>query len=732
MKTLRLQAAAASLVVLPACGHAPAVDLLHADGRLVEAISAGQDRATVLALGNKGLRIDDVLLRGFPAGPPSRLRFKLDLPEHGRLHFSCAIDPRYYDRPGVEFVVKVRRGGREDVVFWQLLDPIAHVEQRGWVPVTIDLARFAGKDRELIFETRGYERRQDPIQAFWGAPAVTGEKRDAPLAIIYLVDTLRADHTGVYGYRRATTPELDRFARDAVVFETAIVHASWTKPSVASILTSRLPGQHRAVQLRDALDPSNPTLARRLEERGFSTGAAIANSVIYAAESAFDPGFEVFAGLHGDDDRRSKLVSADVVVDAALAFLRARRGLPTFLYVHTMDPHVPYTPPPPFDRMFEPFPTEEHPAHDPRTDYKEPLDRDRMIGQYDGEIAYGDREFGRFLRALEKQGLYRNALVLFMADHGEEFFDHGRWLHGRSLFDELIHVPLVVKFPGNQWAGRRVHEQVQALDVVPTVLEAERLPLPADLGGIPLQRTLRGEARARPALAEISHRGFVAHGVRTDKDKFIRRFSPEDDKLYFDLLHDPGEQHDLAPERAERVRLLEAQAETAMAENPFRYAVEIAGAGRYSLRIETRGWLERVEASGLGPGERSALVQNGRRLLLEVRPRPGAPREIGFTVRPIGAPVYLDGLRDGRPLRRGEAVIGETAFRPEGFPFRLPDIESETDRDRGLVLFKPPRPEAAGVRIWLTLPPGRTLSELDQATRERLKALGYVGPGSAP
>ena len=106
---------------------------------------------------------------------------------------------------------------------------------------------------------------------------------------------------------------------------------------------------------------------------------------------------------------------------------------------------------------------------------------------------------------------------MFVADHGEEFLDHGLWLHGRSLFDELIRVPLVVKFPRNAWAGRRVAEQVQGLDIVPTVLEALGVPLATDLGGVPLQRVIRGETKPRPALAEISHRGFVAHGVRTEQ-----------------------------------------------------------------------------------------------------------------------------------------------------------------------------------------------------------------------
>ena len=724
-----LPAALAAALALPACGRPPQpVDLLAAGDRLVEATAGVAGREEVLDASKRGLRLNDVLRRGFPAGPPGRLRFTLDISKGARLQLACAVDPRFHDRPGVEFVVKVKRGEREEVAWTQLLDPISRPEHRGWVPADIDLAKHAGRGRELVLETHGYEQTGEAERAWWGAPAVTVDRK-APLAVVYLVDTLRADHTGVYGYARNTTPELDAFARDAVVFDAAVVHASWTKPSVASILTSRLPGQHRAVQLRDPLDPSNVTIAERLRERGWTTGAAIANSVIYGAESTFDRGFDVFAGLHGEDDRPSKLVGADVVVDSALAFLRSRRGLPTFLYVHTMDPHVPYEPPAPFDRMFEPFPTPEHPARDPRTDYKEPLDRERMIGQYDGDIAFGDREFGRFVRELKAAGLYEDALLVFLSDHGEEFLDHGRWLHGRSLFDELIRVPLVVKLPGNRGAGTRVAGQVQGLDVVPTVLEAAGLPIPADLGGQPLQRMLKAGTPPRPAIAEISHRGFVAHGVRTDADKYVRRFSPDDDELYFDLRQDPKEKTSLTAEKPERVRVLQAQAEAAMASSPFRYTVQVAGAGRFDLRLAARGWLEAVEATGLGPQERWSLGGNGRWLDLRLAPRPGAPREIAFAVRPVGAPVTLAGTRDGRPLRATDVAVGESSLRPEAFPFQLPDIESETEADRGLNLFAAPRDSASGVRVWLTLPAGRSLEELDPEALERLRALGYVGPG---
>ena len=202
--------------------------------------------------------------------------------------------------------------------------------------------------------------------------------------------------------------------------------------------------------------------------------------------------------------------------------------------------------------------------------------------------------------------------------------------------------------------------------------------------GQPLQRALEGGASPRPALAEISHRGFVAHGVRTDGDKYIRRFSPDDDELYFDLRRDPKEQTNVADRHPERVRLLQAQAEAGMSPNPFRYVVQVTGPGRFALQAGDAG-LARGRR-GDGPRRRRsarALGGNGRWLDLALAPRPGAPREIGFTVRPVGAPVTLSGTRDGRPLRPSDVAVGEGAFRPAALPFRLPDIESETETRPG-------------------------------------------------
>jgi len=720
-------AALAALLALPSCTPPPrSQDLVRARDALRDAAAAGNEITWVRGQLGRPQRINDVVRKTLPAAPPSRLVFELDVPRRARLFLACGVPPEHHDKPGIEFVVKVRKGGREDTVWTMLLDPVNRPEHRKWVEASVDLSRHAGRGVELTLETRGFDAGARRT-AFWGAPVLTADPGDAPLVVVYLVDTLRADHTTPYGYARDTTPELQRLAADAVVFEQAISHASWTKPAVASVFTSLLPGRHRAVQLRDQLDPGHVTLAEMMEAKGYATGAAVANSVIYGQGTNFEQGFDVYFGLHGEGDRPSKLVEAAGVVDAALRFLDARRGFPTFLYVHTMDPHVPYAPPAPFDRKYEPHPTPDHPAVDPRSDYKEPRDRERMIAQYDGDVAYGDQEFGRFVRELRARGLYDRALIVFTADHGEEFLDHGQWTHGKSVFDELIHVPLVVKFPGQEGAGSRVAQQVQLVDILPTVLQSQDLPVPEPphIAGRPLQALLRGRTPEPPAVAEISHRGFVAHGMRTSRDKYVRRFSPDDDELYFDLVRDPGEKVNRADDASRRVQLLKAGVEAAMVPNPYRHHLRAVGGGDYVLRLRTGGWFEGVEPLGFTPQDRYAVEGNGRKLSLRLRPGAGRPREVAFSIRPQGAPVWLEGTRDGRALRAGDVLIAKEGVPAREMPLQLPEIETEKERTEDI--FAPPPADRSGLHVWLTLVPGRQIMEaFDKASRERLCALGYI------
>jgi hypothetical protein len=382
---------------------------------------------------------------------------------------------------------------------------------------------------------------------------------------------------------------------------------------------------------------------------------------------------------------------------------------------------------------YEPHPAPDHTASDPRSDYREPVDRERLIAQYDGAIAYGDSQFGRFVAELKKRGLYDRALIVFMADHGEEFQDHGQWTHGKTVFDELIHIPLIVKFPGGASAGKRITQQVQAADVLPTVLESGGLPVPRPpvIIGHPLQAVIKGGAPEVPVVSEISHRGYVAHGMRTARDKYVRRFSPQEDELYFDLIADPREQSSRLEERSERVRNLRAAVEAAMVPNPFRHNVKVAGSGEFLLKLRTPGWIEGVQAVGLGSQERYEVESNGRRLSLRVRPKPGQAREVSFSVRPMGAPVVLEGTRDGRPIDAAQVWIAEEGLHPKEAPLKLPEVEPMGEDEKARLtsnVFAAPREERPGIHLWLTMTGGlKVMEKFDKETCEALKALGYIG-----
>ena len=660
-------------------------------------------------------RIHNVVRDAVPASPPSRYRFVVDVPRQGRLLVAAGIPARHHDGSAVEFVVHVRDRGRDQTLVSQLVDPVNRVEHRQWVPLEADLARYGGRRVELVLETRGFDKEHVPGRAFWGTPTITvADRTPRPLVVVYLVDTLRADHLPLYGYARDTGPELSRFAKDAVVFDQAIASSSWTKPSVASLLTSLPPRDHGCLQFYTPLDPALVTLAERMRDHGYATGGVVANSLVMARDMHFDQGFSYFAAAPPPE-------RAGEAVDDALEFLDARRGQPVFLYVHTMDSHSPYLPPPPFDRKYEPHPEPGRAAAEP-SDYRVPLDRDRIVAQYDGTVAYGDQEFGRFLRGLRERGLYDSALVVFVADHGEEFLDHRGWVHGHTLFDELVRVPLVVKYPGGRHAGRRVAGQVQLVDVLPTILSSQGMVPAVGIAGHPLEESFDGKAPQRVAVLETKYREFVAYGARTSAAKYVRNLYPGRSELVFDLRGDPHESRSRAPDSSPAAQALKQTAEAAVAPAAFRYRLRAAGDARYELRLRTTGWIDVFARVGLDSTERAEVLEDGQLLALTLRPHPGRPREVEFLTRPHGVPVWVDGLRDGRPMPPGELRVAAAGIAAKALPFPFPEVELVDG------LFTPPPAVARGISMWLVPGQGHgsRAQGIDVEARADLKALGYL------
>ncbi len=403
----------------------------------------------------------------------------------------------------------------------------------------------------------------DPLAAAVPAPAAPApadRPSRTPDVLIYLIDTLRADHLGLYGYRRPTSPEIDRFAEQAVVFDHALAQSSWTRTAVVSLMTGLLPQVHGVNRRDEALGRSAVTLAEILAGAGYRTAGFITNGNVDQT-FGLGQGFDGFFYLNESQEEPAFHQLADRLNRRAFPWLeeRARAGAerpPYFLYLHATDPHAPYTPPEPFRQRFAPDVDPEIGLIDNVHDIsagRKPAPAGTagaFIDLYDGEIAWNDHHFGRLLAKLRELGLYDSTLIVLLSDHGEEFDDHGGWEHGKTLYGEQLRIPLVVKLPRGEAAGRRVGEIADQVDLLPTVLDVLGLEPPPGLDGRSLLPLVRGARRQSPSFAYLRLEGkrlksVVARGWKliVDDSRQRRRGARE----LYRLAVDPREQSDLYP-----------------------------------------------------------------------------------------------------------------------------------------------------------------------------------------
>ena len=303
------------------------------------------------------------------------------------------------------------------------------------------------------------------------------KERRPPNIIILLVDALRKDHMSLYGYPLKTTPEIDRFAQDALVFQDTISQASWTLPSVGSLFSSLYPYLHNAGtedeqgQLQ-ALNNKIIVLAEIVKEKGYRTAAFTANFFI-GKEFQMHRGFDVLN--HRLDTCK---LSAKELNQAALQWIDAEKNKPFFVYVHYMDVHGPYNPPTPYDTFIETKAIKRLTAkHRKALGYlsagkkKDKSNLNYYINRYNGALIYVDDQIGRLLKDLKKRKLLENSLVIITADHGEAFFEHGFFDHGNNLYNEEINIPLIIKFPDGMRCPDNTQRKVGLIDIVPTIAQ---------------------------------------------------------------------------------------------------------------------------------------------------------------------------------------------------------------------------------------------------------------------
>ncbi|HEX5065348.1 MAG TPA: sulfatase [Myxococcota bacterium] len=426
---------------------------------------------------------------------------------------------------------------------------------------------------------RGTTIRAALLAAVLAWTGCAGEPARPRQVVCIVVDTLRADRLGAYGYaEHATSPQLDAWLERARLYEAAFASSPWTLPSVGSIVSGLWPSHHGAGRWARTgkerrltlLAPEHVTLAERFRDAGFATAAIISNHFM-RPDSGIEQGFGLydFAPVTNESGRR-----ADEVVRRSLEWIDAQGEKPYFLLIHIFDPHMNYDAPPPFRGRFSAsIDTKlELPVADGRKLRREKAslsDADRgFIGAaYDEEIAFVDAQLGAFLDELERRAALAHTLVALTADHGEELFEHGSFEHGHALWNELIHVPLAFWGPGVQ-AGREA-TPVSLVDLAPTLLDAAGLPplVPAD--GVSLwPNIVRGAALpTRPLYAEGLLTGPAQKAVIAWPEKLLWNARTGTWKR-FDLASDPGEHHGAALDGATADQALQRAGVTLPKEAP--------------------------------------------------------------------------------------------------------------------------------------------------------------------
>jgi arylsulfatase A-like enzyme len=518
------------------------------------------------------------------AAPPTTIAFGLKVPPDARLEFNYGIrcDEKVLkaEEGGrtANFAVVLSSGGSGETLFRAAV----RLEPRlalAFNSRTIDLSRFAGRDVSIRLVTEGDDR----ALAFWFNPVVYSVRRNPRYVILISLDTLRSDHLNCYGYGRDTSPNIDLLARDGVRFAETRAPSPWTLPSHLSMMTALNTINHGVFTPDFRLDPATPTLAELLKTKGFYNAAFTGGGYV-SGFYGFSKGFDSFRVLGEvvDPDAAAKLA------EKATRWIERNLDRDFFLFLHTYQIHNPYHAEEPWNRRYlregaglsELDMTPLGFNHEERfKPVSEEMRRD-IVGLYDGEIRYTDESLiGPLVAKLKALGIYDRTMIVLTSDHGEEFFEHGSWTHTHSVYDEVLRVPLIVKFFGSRNAGRTIRTPAFGVDVMPTIAEELGIRISSKgLDGKSLLPLADGgdEAAGNAPRLGISDLASRAMGKHIPRKVALFRFpnafilnepySPEDlvyflspppplaDVEVFDVSRDPGETRNLAADQPELVR----------------------------------------------------------------------------------------------------------------------------------------------------------------------------------
>ncbi len=516
----------------------------------------------------KKLVLENLSLTALLAPPLSRYEFDVDIPENAILEFGLGIFAykESQENQSAHFKITAEHSGKQEVLFEKTvtLEPRLLRDQIGHEQV--DLSSFANRKLKLTFLTEENSQSENPADtttsfAFWVNPIIYRPNQDQVNVILISLDTLRADHLGCYGYSRPTSPALDALSQDSARFTHAYAHSPWTLPSHMSMLFSLNSASHQVYFNDQKVDESLPSLATFLKDQGYITfgftGGGYVSSIY-----GFAKGFDWYDEPVGGRKAPLGMDEAEQMFQFTSDWLGNNKDKPFFLFLHTFQIHGPYASPSPWNEMFldenaewtklalrnfldnqgedYPFTTEE---------------KANIVALYDGEIRYTDDVLiGPLVARLKELGIYDNTLLIITSDHGEEFDEHGGWLHGRTVYEELIRVPLVIKFPDSDYKGKQIESMCRLIDILPTALETAGIKYDgSSIEGKSLISFLKGsENEDRVFISDLAHKNVpdpCPALIATNKNrlKFIIQKSKEGVKSIevYDLNRDSHERNDI-------------------------------------------------------------------------------------------------------------------------------------------------------------------------------------------
>jgi arylsulfatase A-like enzyme len=436
-----------------------------------------------------------------------------------------------------------------------------------------------------------------------------GKSSVKPSVILIVVDALRADHLGQYGYLRETDPGLDFFVSHSTRFEKAYAPSSWTKPSTASIHSGLQPVRHGACEFNSKMPSNVHTIAKALKAGGWKTGGISFNHHV-SSKTGFNLGFNAFDSFLG-----KAVFYPDIseMLERARTWVKGVAGKPFFLYLHPMNVHGPYKVPPEnrADLLGRPpadgFIYTEGWMRDIMTngeiEKREDVPQDyitSLVDQYDTAVRYSADRLGEFFEWLDGRGLFQNSLIILTSDHGEELFDHGGFSHGYTLHEEVLRVPMYIKLP-LQSRPKDISARTSLLDIYPTILDFFSLPSPYEVDGRSLLPLIREDStepprRERELLFEIDWpERCVATALLDAEFKLISVSNDyagrSGDILLYDSMNDPGETRNVYRSRSAEAEALGKRLDALLRE------MKIKAVGK-SSKVTRELDLERLKSLG--------------------------------------------------------------------------------------------------------------------------------------